>query len=96
MIEVTGANALTIEAAAGETYCITYETNCAVDISNQTDGQIYISDNNDFTVENGIGKFIKLAGGTNYNGYRPYIGDPFNVYIYTEKAGNVSVIVKGW
>ena len=90
MNTITGTNLITINALAGETYCIQYESDYSVNILNQTDGIISASpkasyDENEFSSE-----CMKLTEDAFYYDFRSK--QDKNLYITSEGNGYVSVI----
>lgn len=96
MQTITGANEITIAATAGETYKIEYETATAVDIFNDTAGDVYVNSTGTFETNNGVSNYLLLSEGVSYNGYRPPISLGTSVFIKTAAAGNICVTVKGY
>lgn len=94
--KITGANELTIAATANAVYEIEFETATAVDIFNDTAGDLYINSSGTFTTTDGVSNYLLLAEGTSYNGYRPPITLSTSVFIKTTAAGNICVTVKGY
>lgn len=96
MKNITGKNELTITAAANEVYKISYETSVAVDIINDTGGDVYVNSTGTFTAADGVSDYLLLAEGASYNGYRPQIAAGTDIYIKANAAGKIGVVVKGY
>ena len=94
--KITGANELTIAAAANAEYEIEFETATAVDIFNDTAGDLHINSSGTFATTDGVSNYLLLAAGTGYNGYRPPITLSTSVFIKATAAGNICVTVKGY
>lgn len=89
MTEVNNRYFITITAEADEVYHITNTALKKVDILNATEGDIMVSDSNDFTAADGIASYVTIPGGAAANGiYCPSIG----IYVKAESAGDISVM----
>ena len=86
---------ITIEAKANEIYEIKYKLGQSVDILNGTDDILYASVQNDFSFDNGIGKFIAIPSTGAYNGWINYLGE-FVLYIKANAAGHITLVKKDW
>ena len=96
MLTINGQNELTVSAEAGNVYCIVYETSTAVDICNNTEGNIFVNSTGEFTQSENVGNYLTIPDGGAYNGYRSAYSISSKVYIKAEAAGNICITVKGW
>lgn len=96
MIEITGTTELTIDAAADEIYKVTFDTSTAVDIFNDTAGEVYVNSTGTFTKTGSVGNYLILPEGGSYNGFRPNVDSGTAIYIKANAAGSISVVRKGY
>lgn len=96
MIEVVGTTELTIDAAAGEIYKISFDTTTAVDIFNDTAGAVFVNSTGTFTKTGKVGNYLTVPEGGSYNGFRPNIDSGTTIYIQANEAGNICVVRKGY
>ena len=69
MTDITGKKLTTISAAAGEIYCVTLTAaGHKIDILNNTDNNIYVSDKNDFLQLASGSAYLTIPPGGGYNG----------------------------
>ena len=89
MTEVNNRYFITITAEADEIYHISNTALKKVDILNSTEGDVYVSDSNDFTATDGIASYITIPAGTAANGiYCPSIG----IYVKAESEGDIAIM----
>lgn len=92
MVNITGKRFTTITAKANEIYKVTLSAgDRAVDMGNNTDDDIFVSETNDFTDSVSGSAYLTIPSGGGYNGLRPY-KDTF--YIKSAGSGTVSVAVR--
>lgn len=96
MKEIIGIPTLTIEAAAGETYKISYESSVAVDIYNDTGDSIIVNSTGKFSAVDGIGNYLKIPDGGSYNGLRSVTAIGNVIYIKSAAAGDICIVEKRW
>lgn len=89
MTNITGNRLITITASAGEIYDIDYITAYAVDVANNTDSDILISDNNDFVQSSGAGNYATIVSGGAYNGMALVNS---KLYIKSNGSGNIAIV----
>lgn len=89
MIYITGKKYTTISAAAGEIYCVTLTAaGHKIDILNNTDNNIYVSDKNDFLQLASGSAYLTIPPGGGYNGLSAASD---KLYIRTVGVGTVSI-----
>lgn len=89
MIYITGKKYTTISAAAGEIYCVTLTAaGHKIDILNNTDNNIYVSDKNDFLQLASGSAYLTIPPGGGYNGLAAASD---KLYIRTVGVGTVSI-----
>ena len=89
MTEVNNRYFITITAEADEVYHISFTALKKVDILNATEGDVMVSDSNDFTASDGIASYVTIPAGAAANGiYCPSIG----IYVKAESAGVISIM----
>ena len=92
MVNITGRRFTTIAASANEVYKVTLSTgNGAVDMINNTGGDIFVSETNDFTESASGSAYLIIPSGGCYNGLRPYSD---TLYIRAAFSGTISVALK--
>lgn len=96
MITVKGNNVLTINVKAGDIVAIEYDKIAVANIVNYTDGSIFVSENNDFKLENNVGKYLTITDGNSYNEYVFYKSGKNTVYIKNDADGYICVVRKIW
>lgn len=89
MTQIKGQKILTIAASAGEVYAIKYEAPHTLNIINQTDGIISVSEQPTITDNGTVSDCVKLSDGAFVNGLKL---DGNTVYITADGSGNISVI----
>ena len=89
MTQIKGQRFFTINAIAGETYCISFESGYTVNITNQTDGIITISDCAYYQNNNTVSSCIKLAAQSFINGFNHHSN---TLYITAEESGYIVVV----
>lgn len=94
MINLKGNALITFTAAAGETYCIQYSSNYVVDISNGTDGDIYVSSDGAFDEADNAGNYLTISAGSAYNGYNHVYVFENKLFIKTEANGKICVAAR--
>ncbi|MDO5398212.1 MAG: hypothetical protein Q4G33_09805 [bacterium] len=94
MINIKGNALITFTAAAGETYCIQYDSNYSVNIANLTDGDIYVSSDETFNEMDGAGNYLAILSGGGYNGYNHIHMYKNKLFIKTDEAGKVCVVIR--
>lgn len=90
MQTIKAAPELTIDAVSGETYAIIYGWHYTLDISNNTDDDIQINTDNDFSGN----KYLTLSSGGAYNGFCKTGEASKTVYIKTVSSGAISIILR--
>ena len=97
MIEIlNGKQCHSIKVKAGDIISITYDQVESVNISNYTDGSIFVSEENNFTYDNNIGNFLTITDGNCYNEYVFYKSGKNTIYIKCDADGVISIIRKLW
>ena len=92
MANITGKRYTTIKVEANEVYTVTLSAgNRAVDIVNNTGGNILISETNNFTESASGSPYLTIPFGCGYNGLRPN-GDI--IYVKPEDSGTISLVVR--
>lgn len=91
-----GENALTISVQADSVICVEYDYLATVSILNYTDSLIYVSENDDFSVEDDAGKYFIVTDGYAYNDYVFYTEGVKKIYIKSLSSGTISLIRKRW
>ena len=92
MANITGKRFTTINAAANETYTVTLSAgDRAIDMVNNTDDDILISETNNFTESASGSPYLTIPSGGGYNGLRPY-KDTF--YVKSAGSGTISLVVR--
>lgn len=87
---ITGANLITINAVAGDDYCIEYESGYNVNILNQTDGVITISLSADHAENETSAECLKLVEDAFYYDLCSRLSK--NLYIASDGDGLISVV----
>jgi len=87
---------LTLHVKADEIWPIQYDNVSTLNIVNYTDGAIFASENNNFEINNNVGKYLTITDGNAYNEYVFYKSGKNTIYIKTEGDGFVCVIKKRW
>ena len=86
----------TLDVSAGNTYKIANAANVAIDIFNNTSGEIKVNKTGIFAKTNGVGNYLEIPQRGSYNGFRPDTGIDTIIHIYCAASGKVSIIQKGW
>lgn len=90
MTEVEGEYFLTIFATADEVYHISNTSLRKVDILNDTQDALYVSDSPDFTATDVVAPYITIPEGVAANGiYTPSVG------IYVKAAADGDIVIMG-
>lgn len=91
-------NAITINMSAGDIVELEFPSIARANIVNYTDGVIYVSEDNDFTLdETGkIGNYLTITDGNAYNEYVFYKKDKNKLYVKADANGYICVIRKIW
>lgn len=92
MKTIKGQNFFTINAIAGETYCIVYQHGYAVNIINQTDAIITISADEAYADDGVSALCVRLAPQSFLNGFRHHDN---KLYITPQESGDISVVTVG-
>ncbi len=92
MITIEAGRLLTIEATAGETYVVDYDSPRYVDIYNQTSGEIYIDMSGEFKEENTVKHYLIVTAGGFYNELKIGTG---KLHIKTISDGKISIVHRG-
>ncbi|MDO5398243.1 MAG: hypothetical protein Q4G33_09960 [bacterium] len=87
MPTIEAAQELTIDAVPGETYAITYGWHYELDIFNNSDGDIQVNTDNDFT----NGKYLTIPSESGYNGFCKTGEASSTVYIKSLGSGTISI-----
>ena len=87
---MTGDTHMTFTVSANDVVPVEFDYMCRVNIFNDTNGDIYISDKNDFTGTH----YIKLPEGAAYNGYKCGETNKNKFYIKAIGAGDISLAVE--
>ena len=90
MHTITGSNLITINAEAGESYCIEYESGYGVNILNQTDNVISVSPKADFAEDSISSECLKLTEDAFYYGFHSKLSK--SLYIIPAGGGLISVV----
>ncbi len=90
MHTITGSNLITINAEAGESYRIEYESGYRVNILNQTDGVIAVSPKANFAEDSIFSDRLMLTDDAFYYGFDSKLSN--SLYITSTGNGLVSVI----
>lgn len=93
---IKGEQCLTINIKAGEIYPIEYTNIAIADIVNYTEGVIFVSEENDFTFTDNVGKFLTITDGNTYNSYIFYKSGKNTLYIKADADGYVCIMRKLW
>lgn len=97
MIEITdGKQCISVKVKAGDIISITYNQVESINISNYTDGSIFVSEENDFTFNNSVGNFLTITDGNSYNEYLFYKSGKNTIYIKCDADGVISIMRKQW
>lgn len=92
MANITGKRFTTINASADEVYTVTLSAaGKAVDVVNNTAGDILISETNDFTQSVSGASYLTIPGGNSYNGLRTYTD---TLYIKSTGSGTISMVLR--
>lgn len=94
--KIKGKNVLTINMKAGDIYPIEYNSIAAANIVNYTDGVIYVSEQNEFTLNNNIGNYLIITDGNSYNEYYFYNSGKNTLYVKADADGYICIIRKAW
>ena len=91
-------NAITIKVLAGDIIELEFPSIARANIVNYTDGVIYVSEDNDFTLdETGkVGNYLTITDGNAYNEYIFYKKDKNKLYVKADTNGYICVIRKIW
>lgn len=91
-------NVITINMTAGDVVEVEFPTVARADIVNYTDGVIFVSEENDFTLdETGkVGKYLTITDGNTYNEYIFYRKDKNKLYVKADADGYVCISRKIW
>ena len=93
MVEIKASKMMTISTYANEIYAIRFNGIGRVDVFNNTDGELSVSDSETgFTASGNTAACITLASGCGYNGYgylSPASGNV--IYIKTSAGGTVVI-----
>ena len=93
---IKGEQCLTINIKAGEIYPIEYDKIAIADVINYTDGVIFVSEYNDFELNNNVGKYLTITDGNSYNEYVFYKSGKNTLYIKADADGYICIIRKLW
>ncbi len=88
MTEIKGTRLTTLTVAPG-VYKISYPALFKADILNSTDGELRVSDNDEFAADNGAGRYISIPQGCSYNGLSIY-GSA--LYLSVQAVGTVTIV----
>ncbi|MGN0182419.1 MAG: hypothetical protein ACI4DP_08450 [Candidatus Ornithomonoglobus sp.] len=89
MTTIKGQKYFTINATAGETYCISFEAGYTVNIINQTDGILTISPTEAYEDDGITASCIKLESQSFLNGFT-HFGS--KLYLTAEESGSIAVV----
>lgn len=94
--KVEGKNVLTINIKAGDIYPIEYKSIASANIVNYTDGVIFVSEKDDFTLTDGVGEYLVITDGNSYNEYVFYKAGKNILYVKADADGYICVVRKAW
>lgn len=91
-------NVLSINMSAGDIIEIEFPSIACADVVNYTDGVIFVSEDNDFTLdETGkVGKYLTITDGNTYNEYTFYKKNKKKLYVKADADGYICVMRKVW
>ena len=91
-------NAISVNIKAGDIIEIEFPSIARANIVNYTDGAIFVSENNDFSLdETGkIGNYLTITDGNAYYEYMFYKKDKNKLYIKADADGFICIIRKIW
>lgn len=88
MTNIKGERILTVSVEADETYAINYDGVFMVNIINNTDGILTVSETEQYFDDGTAAKCLRLDAGMYFNRLRLQFG---TLYITSEKAGDVLI-----
>lgn len=98
MIQCECKNTLTVKLTAGDIVEIEFPSIARADVINYTDGVIYVSEENNFELDESgvIGNYLTITDGNTYNEYIFYRKDNKKLYVKADADGYICVVRKIW
>lgn len=94
--KIDGQIVLTLNVKAGDIIPIEYKSITSANVVNYTDGSIFVSETNDFSLIENVGKYLTITDGNSYNEYIFYKSGKNTLYIKADADGYICVVRKLW
>lgn len=91
MVTITGGKCNTITLSAGEIYEIQLAQGRKISVVNATSAELLASEVNDFTVTDGVGRYISIPAGGAVNSFP--LEKSCNLYLRANGSGTATVTI---
>lgn len=91
MVNVVGGKCVTITLAAGSIYEVALSQGKKVSVVNATTAPLYVSETEDFSVTDGVGRYVSIPSGGAVNDFE--LEKSCNLYLKANGSGTATVAI---